>query len=119
MRKKLLLVLTLLLPAVWLQAQDTMGKASNNSGPTTIAGCLQSGGGVYTLTESDGTVHRLSGYANKLGKHVGHQVQITGKPGVKTISTTQQNIASSATEIHVFNVKNVTHVGDSCNPPAK
>jgi hypothetical protein len=116
-------VLALVLCAAWLQAQEGYPSASEKqkSSPelTTIQGCLQSAGGRYTLTESDGTEHRLSGYANKLGKQVGHEVEITGKPGVKTVGTTQQNIASSAIEIPVFYVQTVTHVADACKSPDK
>ena len=125
MYKNLILALSLLLSAGWLQAQtrvsssDTSQAPAKTSGPTTIRGCLQSAAGTFTLTESNGTVHRLSGYANKLSHQVGHEVQITGKPGVKTVDTSQQNIASSAEEIPVFEVKTVTHIADTCKSPGK
>jgi len=111
----------LVLSAAWLQAQpaNPPSESSKSSAPTTIEGCLQNSLGIYTLTESDGTVHRLSGYANKLGRQVGHEVKITGKPGVKTIDTSQQNIEPSATEIPVFDVKTVTRVVDTCKSPGK
>ena len=121
MPRTLMLALLLLSSAAWLQAQPANPPSgeSKSSEPTTIQGCLQTSGGIYNLTESDGTVHRLSRYANKLSRQVGHEVRITGKPGVKTLSSTQQNIASSATEIPVFNVKTVTLVADTCKAPGK
>jgi hypothetical protein len=121
---KTLVLALLLLSAAGLQAQQTPSSETHQapaeaSALTIIQGCLQSTAGIYTLTENDGTVHRLSRYANKLSPHVGQEVQITGAPGVKTISTTQQNIASSAIEIPVFNVKTVTRIADSCKSPGK
>ena len=106
----------LLLSAAWLQAQPANPSSDNNKTTdlTTIEGCLQSSGGHYTLTENNGTEHRLSGYANKLGRQVGHEVQITGKPSVKTTSTTSWGAASSAAQQPVFDVKTVTHVADTC-----
>ena len=44
--------------------------------------------GQYNLTESDGTVHQLSGAAKKLGPQVGHEVELGGKPGWRTLDTT-------------------------------
>jgi|SRR5271157_2657114 len=114
-------ILALLLFAAWLQAQPANPSSDKNkpSDVTTIQGCLQSAAGIFTLTESNGTVHRLSGYANKLSHHVGHEVQITGKPGVNTVSDTSYGAASSAEEIPVFDVKTVTHIADTCKSPAK
>ena len=110
MRKTLMLIFVGLMLAVGLQAQDA-GKASDQ---TTIQGCLQFTKGHYFLTDSSGTAHQLSGYANKLKGHVGHTVEITGKPGVRTIGTTVQGAASTATEQHVFKVMDVKHVADTC-----
>ena len=95
MRKALVLALGLLISAVCLQAQSgssvpdpgqAPAKASGKtSSLTTMEGCLQSAHGQYTLTDRDGTVHQLSGAANKLIHHVGHQVELTGKPGIRTV----------------------------------
>jgi Protein of unknown function (DUF5818) len=117
MSKTLVLALLLLLSAAWAQALG--GDPSSNadqksaSGLTTIQGCLQSASSQFTLTDSNGTVHRLS-FSNKLTHHVGHEVQITGKPGVKTTETTTYGAGSSAEETPIFEVKTVTYVADTC-----
>ena len=102
----------------WLPAQAAYPSSDGGQSPqppaTTIQGCLQSANGHYTLTEKNGTVHRLSGYANKLGHQVGHEVKITGMPSVKTTGTTSWGTASSAVEQPVFDVKTVTQVADTC-----
>jgi hypothetical protein len=113
-RKTLMLTLVLLISAVWLQAQDagqTMGKTSDL---TTIQGCLQFSGGHYRITDSTGTVEQLSGQANKLKAHIGHTVEITGKPGTKTVGTTVQGAASTAKQLPVFHVTSVKHIADTC-----
>lgn len=112
MRKTLGLLL-LLLSATWLFAQDNMGKSSGAAG-TTIEGCLSSASEHYYLTDSTGKKYFLSGYANKLKDHVGHQVKVTGAFGVKTTDTTVSGAESSAKEMPVFKVKSIQHVADSC-----
>ena len=119
MRKTWLLILVLLFSAAWLQAQSSGQASGKTSGVTTIQGCLQFTDGHYRLTDSSGTVYQLSNDANKLTHHVGHEVKITGAPGVRTVDTTIQGAASSAKEVPVFKVKTVTHVADTCTPPAK
>jgi hypothetical protein len=120
MRKSVVFALLLLISAAWLWAQqgnppsDT-GKAS---GPTTIEGCLQSAAGVYSLTDSSGKVYRLA-YSKKLNGHAGQEVQLTGKPGVKTVSDTNYGVASSAELIPIFEVKTVTQVAETCKTPGK
>jgi len=112
MRKILLTVLLLLLSASWLLAQDNMGKSSMSE--TTIEGCLSTSTGHYYLTDTTGKKYFLSGYANKLKDHVGHEIKVTGMLGLKTTGTTQQGAASTATEKEVFKVKSVEHVADTC-----
>ena len=56
----------------------------------------------------------LSGAANKLGKLVGHTVQVSGKPGTRTLDTTTQGAASSAVELPVLFVKTVKDMGKDC-----
>lgn len=110
MRKILMLALVLLVFAVWLQAQD----AGTASSPTSIQGCLQFAKGHYFLTDSSGTAHQLSGQANKLKAHVGHTIEVTGKPGTRTVGTTVQGSASSAKMQDVFKVASVKHIADTC-----
>jgi hypothetical protein len=112
--RKILLTLVLLLTATWLLAQDNMGKSSGTSSTTTIEGCLSNHNGQYWLTQKDGSVYQLSSHANVLKEHVGHEVEITGVPGVKTTDTTVQGAASSAKEQPVFRVKSVKHIADTC-----
>src|SRR5271169_4583485 len=114
MRNTLMLTLVLLISVACLQAQDagqTMGKTSSL---TTIQGCLQYTNGHYRLTEDNGTTHQLQSQANKLTKHVGHEVAITGKPAVRTVDATVQGAASSVKEEPVFRVTSVRHVADTC-----
>jgi hypothetical protein len=109
-RKTLMLTLVLMVSAVWLQAQDT-GKTSNLE---TIEGCLQHSEGQYTLIDSTNTIHHLVGGAKLLTHHIGHQVEITGKPGVRTLDTTPAGGASAAVVQPVIEVKSVKHIAETC-----
>jgi len=116
MHRTLVLALLLLVSAAWLQALEGYPPANDQKSTpelTTIAGCLQYAEGHYGLTDGSGNVYRLA-YSGKLNHHAGHQVQITGKPSVKTIDTSQQNIEPSAVEIPIFEVKTVTQLAGTC-----
>jgi hypothetical protein len=108
----------LLISTVWLQAQDagqTTGKATGKtSSLETIEGCLQRSEGQYALIDDTGTIHHLTGGAAKLKHEVGHEVEISGKPGSRTIDTTPLGGASSAVVQPVFEVKSVKHIADTC-----
>ena len=112
MRKTMVFTLVLLISAVWLQTQAA-GQAG--SSPSTLQGCLSYTDGRYRLTLSDGTFRQLSLEANKLHKLVGHQVEVTGMPGVRTSDTTQQGQESTAREVPVFKVKTVKSIADTCS----
>jgi Protein of unknown function (DUF5818) len=114
MRKTIVFALVVLTSAVWLQAQ-AMGQADNMPKTTTVQGCLKTGAGRYSLTASDGTVYRLTGEANKLKDHVGHEIEVTGTPTVRTKSTTQEGAASTVSEQHVISVKSIKHIADTCS----
>jgi hypothetical protein len=116
MPKPLVCALALLLSAAWSQAQqgETGQAAGKNSKETILEGCLSSSSGQYFLIDSGGVKHQLSGYANKLKAHVGHEVEITGKPSTKTVSDTSYGAASSAEIIPVFEVKSLKHIADAC-----
>ena len=114
MRKTLVLTLVLLVSAVWLPAQDAGKTSGKTSDLDTIEGCLQRSEGQYSLTDNTGTIHHLTGGASKLSHHVGHEVEITGKPGVRTLDTTAQGTASTAVVQPVIEVKSVKHVADTC-----
>ncbi len=81
---------------------------------TTLQGCLQSADYQYTLTDSDGTAHTLVGSLGKLAHQVGHEVEVTGKPGTRSQDTTPPGGASSVKVITVFEVKTVKQVADTC-----
>jgi len=116
MRKTLMLTVVLLLSAVCLLAQDNMGKSSGMADETTITGCLSRAGGYFTLTDSSGNKHHLVGYnAKQMGEHVGHTVEITGTPTIKTTDTTQTGLESSAKETPAFKVKSVKHIAATCS----
>lgn len=120
MRKIVLLTLVLLVPAIWLQAQSANSSANAGQTPgkmsdlTTLEGCLGNPNGHYTLTENNGTTHQLSGAANKLGHQVGRQIEVTGKPGMRTLDSTVAGLGSSAVEQEVFEVKSVKRLADAC-----
>ena len=116
MPKTLLLAAAVLIGAAWLPGQEgqmgqSAGKASNLA---TIDGCLSNTSGQYFVTDSSGTRHELSGSTNKLKPLIGHQVQVSGKPSVKTEASTSYGAASSAEQIPVFEVKSVKQLSDTC-----
>jgi hypothetical protein len=120
--KTLTLTLLLSISALWLQAgtaSPSPEKNQNSSDLTTIQGCLKLSRGQYGLTESNGTFHLLSGAAKKLGPHVGHEVELSGKPGTRTEDTTTVGGGSSANEFVVFEVKRVKHISDTCQSAAR
>jgi len=85
--KKIFLFLTLgLLSGSFVLAQDSPGGQMTNpndrgsAGANEVHGCLGGTPGNYVLTTSNtGTVIRLVGNENKLQKHLGEEVAITGK----------------------------------------
>jgi hypothetical protein len=115
----MMVTLVLLVSTLCLQAQDAGQAAANASGLTTIQGCLQYTNSHYRLTEDNGTKHQLQSQANKLSKEVGHEVEVTGKPAVRTVGTTVQGTASTAHEEPVFKVSSVKRVADTCTAAAK
>ncbi len=114
MRKTLIVSFMLLLSAAWLQAQETGKANSKTSGPETIEGCLRMSEGQYNLIDDTETVHHLTGGAAKLKHYVGHQVEVTGKTGVRTIDTTDAGAASNAVTQWVFEVKSVKQTAETC-----
>ena len=114
MRKTWMLTLVLLVSAVCLPAQDEGKTSSKTSDLTTIEGCLQHSEGQYTLIDDTNTIHHLTGGAKLLTHHIGHQVEITGKPGWRTLDTTPQGGASGAVTQATIEVKSVKHIADTC-----
>jgi len=122
MLKKLMLGLTLLLSAAWLQAQQYPQTGSGQSGSTKssqtkVEGCLQGSNGNFTLTDSSGTTYRLQGDSSKLAEHVGHEVQITG--GASEPSAASTGAGASAVASQTLDVKSVRHISKTCKSTGK
>lgn len=119
MRKTLMLTLVLLVSALWLQAQEgDPGRdvwVPTNTYPPTIGGCLRNSNLHYTVVGSDGTVYNLTGNTARLSHYVGHEVEITGKPTVKSLDTTMKNAASTVEELPALDVKSVKELSKTCN----
>ncbi len=119
MRKTLLLVLLLLSSSLCLQAQEGHPGADiwlAPTGPNTVDGCLKSSGGHYTVTGKDGAVTDLTGDTARLSHYVGHEVEITGKPTIRTLDTTVIHAASTAEELPALEVKSAKEVSKMCDP---
>jgi hypothetical protein len=119
-RKILLLTLVLVISALWLQAQEgNPGRdiwVSTNTYPPTVHGCLQNSNLRYMVAAQDGTVYNLTGDTARLRPYVGHEVEISGKPTVRSFSTTEKDIASTVEEIPALDVKNVKELSKTCIP---
>lgn len=121
MPRILMLTLVLLASAARLQAQsghpgsDAGQTPGNASSLTTVRGCLQSSGGRYSVIDSDGMIHDLQGNTARLSRYVGHEVEITGKPSVRTTGTTMFNTASSAIEEPSFTVEGAKQISATCS----
>jgi hypothetical protein len=76
-------------------------------------GCLQRSGWQYFLYERDGTQEQLTSYP-KLKDFVGHEIEITGARGVRTVDNTPPGGASSVITHPVINVKTVKDLGKGC-----
>ncbi len=114
MRKAAILVLALAISASWLDALTAAQTSDKTSGRTTLEGCLRYTGNHYRITDSSGQVHQLVDEANKLTHYVGQQVEVTGKTGVKSISTTISGVGSTVREQPVFEVRTVKPIADTC-----
>ena len=114
MRNTLMLTLVLLISVVCLPAQDAGKPSGKTSDLTTIEGCLRHSEGQYTLIDDTNTIHHLVGGAKLLTHHIGHEVEITGKPGWRTLDTTPQGGASGAVTQATIEVKSVKHIADTC-----
>jgi hypothetical protein len=122
MRRTMTPTLMLLISAVCLQpatASPSPEKNQKASDLTTLQGCVKIARGQYELIESDGTLHLLSGAARKLGPQVGHEVELSGKPGTRTEDTSVVGAGSSANEFVVFEVKTVKQIADTCQSAAR
>ena len=119
MRNVGLLTLLLLAFSPWLHGQERdPGRdvwISANTYPTTVQGCLLSSTFRYMVAAQDGAIYNLAGDTARLRPYVGHRVEVSGKPTVRSFSTTEENMASSVEEIPVLAVKSVKELSKSCN----
>jgi hypothetical protein len=121
MARKLLLAVSLLVSAVWLQAQGQYPQTESSqteasaSGQTKVQGCLQGSDGNYTLTADTGTTYQLQGDTSKLSAHVGHEVQITGSTTSESSATTPTTgTPAGATQQPTLAVQNMKHISETC-----
>lgn len=55
--------------------------ATENSGNSTLRGCLTGGAGTYVLvSDRDGASYTLVGHGSELDKQINHVVEVTGQP---------------------------------------
>ena len=122
MRRILLLTLVLVMSALWLQAQEgDPGRdvwVPTNTYPPTVTGCLRNSSIRYSVVGQDGTVYNLTGDTGKLRNYIGHEVEVTGKPTVRSFSTTEKDIASTVEEIPALDVKSVKELSKTCDSAA-
>ena len=119
MRGTLMLALVLVVSAPWLQAQVGIpgreGLDSDQNYPPVISGCLERSGFYYAVVGTDGTAYDLTGSTTRLSHYVGHEVEITGKPTVVSVSTTMIHAASSVEEYPALEIKTVKELSGACN----
>jgi len=119
MRKMPLLALLLIL-AVWSPALQNPSGDENKPlpppGMSTLEGCLEYDNGIYSLLGNDGVKYRLAASSKLLKGHVGHEVELTGKPSSRTQDNTPPSGASSVVQYYVFEVKSLRHVSLNCKP---
>jgi hypothetical protein len=115
-----MLVLVLVVPAIWLQAQqghpglDGVVPPVPFPYPPVISGCLERSGFYYAVISQDGTAYDLTGSTKGLLRYVGHEVEITGNPTVISIDTTQKDAASTVEENPALEVKTVKELAGTC-----
>lgn len=120
MRRVLIIVLALSAATACLQAQQGERGADvwlAPSYPSAIEGCLQRYGFYYYLIGADGQVYNLTGNDKAMRPYVGHKVEVSGKPIVISLDTTQENEASTVEEIPALEVKTAKELSGSCDLP--
>lgn len=120
MRTTRSLILLLFMCAICMQAKPVSAasdKDHQSETVTTMQGCLHIDSSQYILTEANGTSHLLSGAAKQLGRLVRREVEVGGKPGIRTSDTTSAGGASSVAEYVVFEVKTVKELASQCTSP--
>ena len=120
------LLLSLVLCAAWLMAQQSStsgnSQSSSTGNETTIQGCLSGSGGNFTLTDDSGNAYQLKGDTSTLSKHVGHEVQITGATAESAASssgTSSTTGTATSTAQRTLDVNSMKHVSTSCTANKK
>jgi hypothetical protein len=86
-------------PASGQSAGTPSARASSGSATTTVDGCLSSAGGSFTLRDKTScTSYNLTGDTAKLGKHVGHEIQVTGSTSSAATASSDSGMNSSASQ---------------------
>ena len=118
MRGILILMAAMLVTAFGLQAQQGAPGAdvwvSAHTYPSKIEGCLQLNGFYYRVLSKDGTAYNLVRRTTALTQFIGHEVEITGKPTVISLDTTQIDAASTVEEFPALEVNAVKELSDTC-----
>ena len=117
MRRSVLFAFVLSVCLVWLPTARSASdkKHDPESVLVSVEGCLKMSVTEYVIIDDTGTEHNLIGSTTKLSHYVGHRVQIIGEPTIKTIDTTQANIASSVDEVSAIRVLSGRQVGGRCD----
>jgi len=124
MTKTLLLTLSLLVSAVWVQAQSHYPPTGSQtgttaSGQTTVQGCLQGANGSYTLTDNTGMTYQLQGDNSKLRAHVGHEVQVSGSIAPASSASSPAGASTAGTQQVILEVHNMKHISTTCKLAGK
>ena len=120
MKKTWMLTFTLLISAVWLQSQNPPAAGNPSDQPTehanTVQGCLRGSVGNFVLTGNLGTTYQILGNASQLGKHIGHEVQITGITSTSTWEADQDsgNRSTNSAQHQIIQLQDVKHVSNTC-----
>ena len=112
-------LLMLVISAFCLQAQEGNPGAdvwvSADTYPPVIEGCLQRWGFYYKVIGSDGTIYNLTRGSRGLSHYVGHDVEVTGKPTIISLDTTNVHAASTVEEFPALAVKRVKELSKTCS----
>jgi hypothetical protein len=120
MKKTWMLTFTLLISAVRVQSQNPPAAGNPSDHPTehadTVQGCLRGSVGNFVLTDNLGTTYQILGNASQLGKHIGHEVQITGITSTSTWEADQDsgNRSTNSAQHQIIQLQDVKHVSNTC-----
>lgn len=114
MRKSV--IFALLASLLWFPTASSASDKKHNAEAVLISveGCLKISDADYVIVDDTGTEHNLIGNVPKLSHYAWHRVQIIGEPTIKTIDTTEMNIASSALEVPAIRVQSGRQIGGKC-----